>query len=75
MIEFQPQIDEIIDFDGLHALNDKMLEERRLKNNRPYTDEGLNAKLYNANPHCKHWLDPNCWSGIRCVRCSGWYCL
>lgn len=31
--------------------------------------------LWNADPDCKHELDPNCWSGIRCLKCRGWYCL
>ncbi len=31
--------------------------------------------LWQADPDCEHKLDPNCWSGIRCLKCRGWYCL
>ncbi len=31
--------------------------------------------LWHADPDCAHKLDPNCWSGIRCLKCPGWYCL
>lgn len=30
--------------------------------------------LWDADPECEHELDPNCWSGIRCLHCSGWFC-
>ncbi len=31
--------------------------------------------LYDADPNCNHVHDPNCYSGIRCHKCGGWYCL
>ena len=30
--------------------------------------------LYDADPNCKHYIEPQ-WSGIKCIRCNGWYCL
>lgn len=33
------------------------------------------GELYDADPHCYHELDENCFSGIRCKHCEGWYCL
>jgi hypothetical protein len=36
--------------------------------------EGTRWTLYNADPNCKHKLDPNCWSRIRCMNCGGWFC-
>lgn len=32
------------------------------------------GKLYHADPNCKHELDPYCYSGIRCLKCNGWFC-
>ena len=31
--------------------------------------------LWDADPNCDHELDPNCYSGVRCLKCSGWYCI
>ena len=33
------------------------------------------GELYDADPLCYHELDENCFSGIRCKHCLGWYCL
>jgi DNA-directed RNA polymerase subunit RPC12/RpoP len=30
--------------------------------------------LYGADPNCDHVLDPWCTSGIKCLKCGGWYC-
>jgi hypothetical protein len=32
-------------------------------------------KLWDADPNCVHVHDPHCWSGIKCCKCGGWYCL
>lgn len=29
--------------------------------------------LYDAKPSCKHKIQPQ-WSGIKCIKCGGWYC-
>lgn len=29
--------------------------------------------LYHAKPSCKHMIQAQ-WSGIKCVKCGGWYC-
>jgi len=31
--------------------------------------------LYDADPKCDHELDENSYSGIRCKKCSGWFCF
>lgn len=31
--------------------------------------------LYDADPNCKHEYDPYCYSGVRCLKCGGWFCL
>lgn len=30
--------------------------------------------LWDADPNCKHILDPKSWSGIKCLKCGGWFC-
>jgi hypothetical protein len=37
-------------------------------------EQGNDTELYDADPTCDHVLDPNCWSGIRCLKCGGWFC-
>lgn len=37
-------------------------------------ERGFNYELWNADPNCDHVLDPNCWSGVKCLKCRGWYC-
>lgn len=32
-----------------------------------------NGRLYNADPDCRHYV-VGLWSGVKCVRCNGWYC-
>jgi len=34
----------------------------------------MKVVLYDADPKCKHELDPTCWSGIKCKKCAGWFC-
>ena len=33
------------------------------------------GRLYEADPNCWHEMDKNCLSGVRCIKCGGWYCL
>ena len=37
--------------------------------------EFYDGPLYDANPDCKHKFDRNCFSGVRCLKCSAWFCL
>ena len=30
--------------------------------------------LWHYDPACLHELDPNNWSGIKCMKCGGWFC-
>lgn len=30
--------------------------------------------LWDADENCWHEEDPNCFSGIRCIKCKGWFC-
>lgn len=40
-----------------------------------FTDkEDITWILWQADPDCKHELDPKSWSGIKCLHCSGWFC-
>lgn len=39
------------------------------------SDKKRKTDLWGADPNCDHVLDPNCWSGIRCLKCQGWKCL
>ena len=31
-------------------------------------------ELFGADPNCNHEEDENCWSGVRCKKCGGWFC-
>jgi hypothetical protein len=39
------------------------------------TPEHYLGFLYDSDPNCNHELDPSCYSGIKCLKCNGWYCL
>jgi hypothetical protein len=39
------------------------------------TNELKTEDLWDADPDCKHERDENCWSGIRCKHCGGWFCF
>lgn len=30
--------------------------------------------LFDFRKDCDHEQDPNCWSGIKCRKCGGWFC-
>ena len=30
--------------------------------------------LFDADPNCNHTYDQKCMSGIKCNKCSGWFC-
>ena len=32
------------------------------------------GELFDADPNCWHVLDPECYSGIKCTKCNGWFC-
>ena len=38
-------------------------------------DFDYKTDLWDADPNCEHELDPKCYSGVRCLKCSGWYCI
>lgn len=29
--------------------------------------------LYHADPNCEHDVQPQ-WSGVKCTKCTGWFC-
>lgn len=33
----------------------------------------LNKVLFNADQNCQHVIE-ELWSGIKCKKCSGWFC-
>lgn len=35
--------------------------------------QGQTQLLYHAKPSCKHMVQAQ-WSGIKCIKCGGWYC-
>lgn len=39
----------------------------------PETDDAETVVLYNADPDCDHDVQPQ-WSGVKCTKCSGWFC-
>ena len=44
---------------------------------QPETTETTKEKeveLWDADPDCKHEYDKNLWSGVRCLKCGGWFC-
>lgn len=81
--EFQCELDDAIEWMPIPVSENKVEEpaveqsvQDLIEKDR---DEALNKELigmlYNADPNCKHVLDPNCFSGVRCLKCPGWYCL
>ena len=36
--------------------------------------EEIKYTLYDADPDCIHDIIPQ-WSGVKCIKCGGWYCL
>ena len=36
-------------------------------------DSGIEGVLYRADPECNHEIQAQ-WSGIKCIKCGGWYC-
>ena len=32
------------------------------------------TELWDADPNCIHEYDPRCYSGIKCLKCRGWFC-
>ena len=33
-----------------------------------------NEKLWDADPNCKHNIESAIGGGIRCTKCTGWFC-
>ncbi len=72
-------------YQGIHKYNDGFIEDTyhirpfpthyiTIKSPElPEPYEYYDGELYNADPNCKHVLDPN-YSGVRCLKCSGWFC-
>jgi len=40
-----------------------------------YMDKETSEMLWSADPNCEHVYDPYNYSGIKCKKCNGWYCL
>ena len=41
--------------------------------NRKNDETWATGNLFNADPNCKHEIK-NKWSGVKCVKCGGWFC-
>lgn len=37
-------------------------------------DYNYKGELYHADPNCKHEVVSQ-WSGVKCRKCAGWFCL
>lgn len=53
----------------MYKLTPEELEKIQAKSN-----EYFKKILYNADPNCNHVIEA-LWSGVRCKKCHGWYCL
>ena len=38
-------------------------------------DERLQLELVNADKDCDHDIQPVLSGGVKCVKCSGWFCF
>lgn len=51
---------------------EKKSKEEDLERNKPRLGE--EDELWEADPNCEHDIE-TLWSGIKCRKCKGWYCL
>ena len=59
--------------DGLRK--DRKIAKIRLKNREAMLDYlRSGGELFDANPDCEHEMDQKNLNGIRCSKCSGWFC-
>ena len=50
--------------------------EKKEKHQTVYIEYGGKTPLYNALPSCNHEIvGGDNWSGIKCRKCGGWYCV
>ena len=40
-----------------------------------YTKLPAKDELWDADPKCKHDIKPQPGGGVKCTKCSGWYCF
>ena len=76
---------EILDLDSfkeiLKTSISEMSDEELLENfpgwiiKKEADEKNYDGDLWDADPDCLHILDPSCYSGIKCLKCGGWYCL
>ena len=59
---------------GWYCLDKGQLDSL-LKNVKNYSNmhEWKTITLFNADPDCKHYIEVQ-WSGVKCIKCDGWYC-
>jgi hypothetical protein len=64
-------------FKKLDDILDNMIDKELLKYfpSCKIAETHYTGELWDADPQCKHVLDEECHSGIRCIKCGGWYCL
>lgn len=52
------------------SMNDPESQKPEDSNNLKLDDD---VKLYDADPNCQHEIVAQ-WSGIKCIKCNGWFC-
>ena len=64
--QFKKELDDILDNIG---------DEELLRYFPDCKIDYYTGELWDSDPECKHVLDEECYSGIKCMKCGGWYCL
>jgi hypothetical protein len=44
-------------------------------NEQEYVLKYSNMELYEADPECEHEVEDAPGGGVRCTKCSGWFCF
>lgn len=71
------QNEKVIEIDVDWELASFLKLEKRIDSSSYYynlpSDHPDHHVLYAADPECKHRVEAQ-WSGVKCVKCNGWYC-
>lgn len=69
---------EVTDNTDMHgnAVKDTIFNNEKMADKEQgYWDAGKDTILWDADPNCKHKLKSASGGRIKCIKCSGWYCL
>jgi hypothetical protein len=54
-----------------YMIDEKVIEEAV----KPFLKRNIDDEvLYDADPNCKHEIEPQLSGGIKCKKCGGWFC-